>query len=88
MLGTKNSQGNLTLAVAHNDDGRSELNIYNHNGKNAVTITSSSENSGGVVKVNNASGVINGALTSDGKDGAIFLSDRYGELGWAQSGKK
>lgn len=89
-----NKAGKLATALAVSDRSNGVITTSSNSGKELVTLTASDDNStsetlGGAIVVNNIHGVRVAALATTGdKDGVIVLYDRYGDLGWIESGKQ
>ena len=80
-----NTDGKLSGVFSSDEDGGS-LAIFNSDEKLAAVL---SPRGGGLLKVYNKHGEQVGYFgVNKDQDGMITLSDRYGDTGWGESGKK
>ena len=85
-LGIANNDGKVVAMLNANEDGR-RLVIFNNDGK-VVAVLNAGEN-GGMLDIYNKHEKKVATLQSDKfSDGLIVLYDRYGDIGWGETGKQ
>ena len=87
-ISTSNEDGKQTSFLGTGEEGFGFLRTFNADGKE-TSYLGTGEGGGGFLVTNNKLGVRVGYFGSDNsQDGLIGVFDRYGDLGWSESGKK
>ena len=86
-ISTFNKAGKKIAGLSASIDGYGIISTGSNTGKRLVDI--GSNEGGGLVNIFNIHGVQVATIqASKGKDGLIILYDRYGDPGWAETGKQ
>ena len=83
-LGIYNTDGNLVAGLTANEHG-GDIDVINADGKMVASLVA--HENGGLMSIYNDDG--NPAVGISGTEhGGIALYDRYGDIGWSESGKQ
>ena len=86
---THNADGKQTSYLGTAGDGSGHLRTYNADGKMTSYLGTGGDGNEGKLSTYNVHGVETGYFgTNTENDGIIVLSDKYGDAGWAASGKQ